>query len=177
MEVSVSNTVAMNEGLYVPFRGVDREASAVGTLHVVNTDTGDGSGGVVTLVYTMTREMFGFHPIFVPTRVLASDDQASATTIRLFYDNTGNERLTGTMFEHQLAVTTVGNNAVNFSALSIPIEPQERAATAVLSIVWTTNTNAKVYNGRVFGVMYDAEALSRRKGPGVTIDQLMAGIR
>jgi len=176
MSVSTARFVA--SGLYVPFRGIDREVSAVGTLAIDATVTGDGSAGTVTIPLAMARIEFGFHPIWIPTRVFATVNLNSAQEVLFVYETSGNERLQGGMSEEVTSRVTInGDNVANASLLSIPIEPNQEIASNVFSIRWGANNNGDVYELHMFGVLYDAEAMARGKRPGAAVDTFMAGVR
>ncbi len=174
--MSVLTVREMGDQLYTPYRGFDRGAGVVGTLHADFEATGDGSGGTIIVQLNMNFEEFGFHPIWVPTRVGSRDDQAAATDVLMTYLNTGNERLQTVVDERQLAVILNGVNRAEFDKLSIPIEPI-RGGGVVLQGFWLANVNAKVYHIHAFGPIYDAEALARGKKEGKAPDMLLAGIR
>ncbi len=176
--MSVSVTFNFDTGLYVPFRGVDREAGFVGTFEVNGFDVGDGSGGTVTVTLASKRLEFGFHPIFVPTRIMTFDDQASATAVRVAIVEQGNERIDDPFSEAKTALAVgSGNNFANFTDLAIPIEVQTDGNNPVVQAAWPTNTNAKSYQVRVFCVVYDAEAIARGKEKGRALDVLLGGAR
>ncbi len=176
--MSVSTTVNFEDGLYVPFRGVDREAGFVGTFEINGADIGDGSGGTVTVSFASKRLEFGFHPIFVPTRIMTFDDQAAPTTVRVGIVETGNERLSDPFSEAKLSIGVPDtSNFANFTDLAIPIEVQIETNTDVVQAFWPTNTNAKVYAARLFCVVYDAEAIARGKVQGKSLDTLLGGVR
>ncbi len=178
MAVSTSRAVSTDGvGLYVPYRGFDREAGIVGTLAVDAEVTGDGSGGAVTILITMARQEFGFHPIYVPTRVSSFDSLATPEVVMFQFDPAGNERISDSLRESSLAQAGFGGSSATFDKLGVPIEPDQEASTSVLVCQWTTNENGDTYHLHVFGVVYDAEALARAKRPGATPDQLLGGVR
>lgn len=174
--MSVVTVSEMADQLFVPFRGFDRGAGVVGTLHADFQAVGDGSGGTLLAQLNMNFLEFGFHPIWVPTRVGSRDDQAAATNVLLTYMAAGNERITADVDERQLAVIMNSINRAQFDKLSIPIEPQ-RGGGLVMQGFWLANVNAKVYHIHAFGPVYDAEALARGKSPGKSPDLLLAGVR
>ncbi len=177
--MSVSTSIDGNEGLYVPFRGFDRGAGAVGTLDIQGKTTGDGSGGTVAINIQMQRIMFGFHLIWVPTLVSIFDTLATAVDVELLLRGLGQERILDfhaeivTMTASTFTVRNLGR-AVN---LALPIEPQSDTLGTVLSAGWATNTNALLYELHVFGAVYDAEALAKGKAEGKAADVLLAGVR
>ncbi len=175
--MAVDNSVFLGDELYVPFRGMDRAAGFVGTLQASVAVTGDGTGGVADVSLTASLDMFGFRPIIVPTRIVAFDDQAAATSIRLLMLPAGNERLKDTINEQGLALTQSAVNTFNFEQLSIPIEPNVMAATSVMQAVWAANVNLKVYTLRMFAIVYDREALAEGKEAGRAFDTLLGGVR
>ncbi len=176
MAITISESFAA--GLYVPFRGIDREVSPVGTLSQTIVDTGDATGGSASMLVTATYEMFGFHPIIIVTKVLTIDNLAAAQTVRAGMSNVGNERLETDMYEIVLAIEEGGSNYAVFDNLTVPIEPSSREAEAnVFAIVWDTNTDTKSYDARLFAVFYDAEAMARGKEKGRSVPALLGGIR
>ncbi len=163
-------------GLYVPYRGMDREAGIVGTLFIDGLATGDGSGGAIQIRIRMKRIEFGFHPIFVPTRVSSFDD-ATAEVVFFQYVNAGNERISTFTREPKLGVAGFGGNSATFESLGIPIEPDQEDNAEIMGMQWTTNVTGKLYHAHIFGVMYDAEAMARGKRFGKTPDVLLGGVR
>ncbi len=176
MAVAQSRSVA-DVGLYVPYRGIDREAGIVGTLAVDAEATGDGSGGAVTLLITMARQEFGFHPIWVPTRVSTFDQLATPEVVMFQFDPAGNERIADSLREAKLALAGFGGSSAVFDKLGVPVEPDQVDTTSVLVAQWTTNETGDVYHLHAFGVVYDAEAMARGKVPGRTPDVLLGGVR
>ncbi len=175
--MAISTTRFASAGLYVPYRGVDREAGMVGTLAIDAETVGDGSGGAVTLLIAFAREEFGFHLIYVPTRVSTFDSLASPEVVMFQFDPAGNERVAESLREASLAVAGFGGSSAVFDKLGVPIEPNVQAATSCLVAQWTTNTNALTYHLHVFGVVYDGEAMARDKRRGKTPDVLLGGVR
>ncbi len=174
MSVTVTLTVS-GDGLYVPFRGFDREAGIVGTLQVAGSVTGDAGGGTASVRISMAPEEFGFHAIWVPTQVSTIDDLAAAEAVNLAFDTAGNERLESTQLEAQLAIRSQSFNFCSFTQLGIAIDPDTTGL--VLTAGWTTNTLNKVYQIRAYGVVFDGQALARGKHRGARVDQLLAGVR
>ncbi len=177
--MSVSTTRFVSAiGLYTPFRGFDREVSAVGTLSLDAALTGDGTGGTITLSLSMERVEFGFHPILLVTRMSSLDGLATAEQVTVEYSSQGNERLNTDIIETNLPVAGPGSsNIATYSRLGVPIEPNLAAGGDILIARWTTNTDTIVYHLHVFGVVYDAEAMARGYRPGRRADELLAGIR
>ncbi len=176
MSVTGTLTVAA-DGLYVPFRGFDREAGIVGTLQVSGSATGDAGGGTVSVQITMREEEFGFHPIWVPTQVSVIDDLAAAEAVNLSFSSAGNERLAATQIEALLSIRSQSFNHAAFSELGVAIDPDIVAGAAVLTAGWTTNTLNKVYQLRAYGVIFDGQALARGKAPGKAVPALLGGVR
>ncbi len=174
--MSVATVVEMASQLYVPYRGFDRGAGIVGTIAVDIQAVGDGSGGTILVQLNMNFVEFGFHGIWVPTRVGSRDDQAAATLVLLSYLAAGNQRLAADIDETQLAVILNGINRAQYDQLSVPIEPAVSGG-VVMQGFWLANVNAKVYHIHAFGPVYDAEALARNKRPGKAPDLLLAGVR
>ncbi len=177
MAVSTNQDVE-DVGVYVPFRGVDRQAGPVGTLMIPSVATGDATGGAVTITVRMKRLEFGFHPIFVPTRAHFTVNEAAAQEVLMSYSAAGNERISSAFAEEVTSrITGSGDNIGNLTLLEIPIEPSEDLAAAIMQCRFTLNTDTDTYNFNVFGVMYDAEAMAKGKRQGARIDMLMAGVR
>lgn len=175
MAVSTNRNVS-DIGLYVPFRGVDREAGFVGSLFLDGATTGDASGGAIQIRILMRREEFGFHPIFVPTRVSAFDN-ATAETVVFQYAPAGNERISDFTREPKLGIAGFGGNSMTFESLGIPIEPDQVDQAEIMGMQWSTNVDTKLYHAHIFGVVYDAEALARGKSQGKFFDVLLGGVR
>jgi len=175
--MAVSTTRFASAGLYVPYRGVDRAVGMVGTLAIDAQTTGDGSGGAVSLLVAFARLEFGFHLIYVPTRVSTFDSLVTPEVVMFQYDPAGNERVADSLREASLAIAGFGGSSATFDKLGVPIEPDQETATSCLVAQWTTNTNALVYHLHVFGVVYDAEHMARGKRPGRTPDVLLGGVR
>lgn len=177
--MSVTSSTPSESGLYTPFRGFDREAGAVGTLSVDAEATGDGSGGTVTIVISMKFEQFGFHSLWIPTRVSSLDNLASPEVVEFSFRSSGNDRLAaGDLREAATALATGGaNNVASFSALGVSIEVRSLTNVSVMQVRWTTNTNALLYHLHVFGILYDGEALARGKAAGKAPEQLLGGVR
>ncbi len=175
--MAVATTRFVGAGLYVPFRGVDRAVSPVGTYSIDAQATGDGSGGTVDILMNMSYIEFGFHPILVMTRVTALDELATPIGVRFRYAASGNERLEANIDQLVLAVAGVGAvSYTEFNALPVVIEPI-RDGGDVMAITWATNENADTYHLHLFGLLFDAEAMARTKEKGSAIDMLLAGIR
>ncbi len=174
--MSVVFSTDLSGGLYVPFRGVDRARSPVGTVSIRARATGDGSGGSVSAaVASASRILFGFHPMLALTRLHTFDRLATIVNVRLTLQEAGNERIDE---DYADVVTPVeqatDNNVANMSFLGVPIEPD--GGGGLVSAVWQTNTNALAYDLVAFFVVYDLEALARSPGLGA-IDMLVSGIR
>jgi len=177
MAVSVSRAIA--DGLYTPFRGYDREAGAIGTVYVRGAATGTATGGTVSILFTLTRLVFGFHPILVVTRVMSQDDLAAVSPIRFGFNPSGNERMQ-TASLNEIVASIAGDSSLNWAqaaSLGVLIEPTSETEATVFQVVWGTNTDTKEYEAGMFGVLYDAEAIARGKSPGKAPDELLTGIR
>lgn len=176
--MALSVTRAVSAGLYVPFRGVDREVSAVGTLSIDATATGDATGAPLTIVLSMGQIEFGFHAIWIPTRVVVLENNGAAQEVLFVYQTAGNQRIQGGLSEEiTTRVTVDGDNVGNAEFLAVPIEPDSLAQANVFSARWAVNNDANIYELHMFGVLYDAEAIARGKRPGAVIDTFMAGVR
>lgn len=175
--MSVVGARNIASGTYVPFRGVDRAVSPVATFSIDGTVTGDAGGGNATITMNMEYLEFGFHALFVPTRIATVDELATPEQVRLRYRREGNERLEAHIDQTVLGVAGVGSeNHADFDRLGIIIEPT-RLGDIVLEVQWITNEDGDTYHMHMFGLMYDAEAMARAKSPGSTIDALLSGIR
>ncbi len=175
--MSVVAVVSAGEGLYVPFRGVSREESPVGTLSVDGEVTGDAGGGSASIVIRATKLMFGFHPLLALTRIQTFDTLATLEANRLLIQSAGNERIDEDYSEVMTPVEQgTDNNVANAQFLGIPIEPDQSVDSDILTIVWTTNELSDLYHLHAFFMVYDLEALARSPGRGL-IDLLIAGIR
>ncbi len=176
--MALSVTRSVGSGLFVPFRGIDRRVSPVGTLSIDATVVGDASGSPVTIVLAMAKEEFGFHPIWIPTRVVVIENNNAAQEVLFVYQTGGNERIQGGLSEEiTTRVTGDGDNVGNAEFLAVPIEPDQQAQADVFSARWAVNTNTNVYELHMFGVLYDAQAMAADKTSGKRIDLFMAGVR
>ncbi len=175
--MAVASTFLFSTGLYVPFRGVDRTVSMVGTYFIDLNDAGEAGGGGVVITLTMGRDEFGFHPIFIPTRISTFDDLAAAEEVRVALIATGNERISAALTERRLPIATANGQSAEFESLQVPIEPDQLVPAAVLTASWDTNTDTKDYSCKVFGVLYDAEAMASGKAAGRAVDVLLGGVR
>ncbi len=180
--MSISANVAVSGGLYVPFRGFDREAGAVGTLDVQGATVGDGSGGTVAINIQWNYLEFGFHPIWIPTMISVQDTLAVAELVEVLFRGLGNERINDFHAENVTTTASVftTRNLGKVTDLGFPIEPPENSKETLrtmLSAGWATNTNALLYELHAFGVIYDAEALARGKVRGRAPDLLLGGVR
>lgn len=177
MSVSISPPVDEN-ALFVPFRGFDREAGAVGTLYFDAQAAGDGSGGTVTINVQMKKLEFGFHPLWIPTRVSTQDDLATAEVVAFAFRSSGMERLSGDLREASLALAVANSlNVAAFRELGVAVETQSLTNITVMQAIWLTNTDGKVYHVHIYGILYDGEALARGKRAGKAPDQLLGGVR
>ncbi len=177
--MSVVGNHSTLDGLYVPFRGVARNG-IVGTFHIRMTVTGDSGGGTAEIRFSWNHIEFGFHALLVPTLITARDNLASAENVQLEYVTQGNERIEGEI-EVILVPSTFGALHIGaFQDLGIVIEGRifagGFAATGreVVNIKWTTNTDAKLYVGQLYGVVYDAEHMAKY---GMEVGPALSGIR
>lgn len=172
--MSVEERTSMSVQHYVPFRGADRAEGAVGTVNVDIQATGDGSGGTVKVVLDMSRVTFGFHALWVPTRVSSEDNIGAVEVVQLSWQRFGNERLAGTVTENVLTVRHGVENAAPFGELGLLIEPDLEVEAGVMQMLWQTNTDTKTYHLHAFGPVYDGEFMSRGRSG---IPELLAGLR
>lgn len=177
--MTVTETVDVSTGLYVPFRTGRRAgwngSQPVGTVSLDAEATGDSGGGKVSLSVSMPRFVFGFHPIWMITQIECLDNLAVAEVVFFRYVATGNERLQGNLGEAQLAVrhAAAANNVALFTIGGVPIEPDQLVAADVVLVEWSTNTDAKTYHLHVFGYLFDAEEIARGDG---MIGERLAGL-
>ncbi len=180
--MAISQNRSVSDGLYVPFRGFDREAGPVGTLDVQAQATGDGGGGTVAINIQWNYIEFGFHPIWIPTMISVQDTLASAIPVEVLFRGLGNERILD--FHAEIVVTVastfttrnLGKVSDMGFTLEAPLDAKETLQT-VMSAGWATNTNALLYEIHAYGVVYDAEALARGKQKGKAPDVLLGGVR
>lgn len=178
--MAVSATGLFTAGLFVPFRTGKRGGvgggDPVGSYYFDGGASGAAGGGTVTIILAMSKEQFGFHALFVPTHIDASDNLAAAEEVQLIYDAAGNSRIAAGngIRESRLAVAGSATNDVFFTAAGILIEGSEDADTSVLAAVWKTNTDGKAYHFHVFGMLFDAEIMAREESK---ISELLMGVR
>ncbi len=164
MSVDTSTAIAALD--FLPFRTGERGGGdggdPVGTCAIDAQAVGDGSGGTVAVNITASRLQFGFHPLMVPTYVVARDNLAAAEVVQLAYSGVGNERLTGTSFlEHLLSLAGAGSvNSARFRESGLIIEPSVVTGAIVMTAKWITNTNAKIYHLHVYMNVWDAELMA-----------------
>lgn len=176
--MSISNNVEMGDGIYVPFfqkvRGGERGTSPVGTVKAAVTDTGDMSGGTVTIGLVMRKLTFGFRALIVPTFICAIDNLAAAEAVRLVFSE-GNRRIgdAAVLEEGLLSVAVSGQNVAKFDPAGILWEKLDEGAATVVQAIWSTNTNTIVYNLRIVAAVFDAEVIEK-KG---SISDFLAGVR
>jgi len=176
--MSIAVTRSVSAGLFVPFRGVDRLVSPVGTLSIDAEATGDAGGGTVAITLAMASVEFGFHPIWIPTRIVVINNNGATQEVEIIYLANGNERIqAGLTEELTTRVTTPGDNVGNASFLAVPIEPDSLAEADVFFVRWSANVDTKVYELHMFGVLYDAQAMAQQKEKGSRVDLFMAGVR
>ncbi len=175
--MSVTSDHSFGDGLYVPFRGFDRSVGPAGTFNQEMVDAGDATGGTVTINLQMSREEFGFNAIFVPTKVISQSGLTTGGVVSFSFRSENNERLASAMTVAQTEFDAGSLNHADWEQLSMVIEPNNSARDDVMRMVWATNTNLVDYRMKVFGVVYDAQAIARGKHPGAAVDDLMAGIR
>lgn len=174
--MSVANSVDIGEGLFVPFmqevRGGAGRSSPVGTLASEVAVTGDSSGGSAIVYFTMSRESFGFRAIVVPTFVSTIDTLGSPEGIRGIF-SAGNRRVLQAIEEVKVAIAGSGQNVAKFDAVGVVLEAEEVAPVTVMQYLWSTNTNLKYYNARVFSAVFDAEIIAREG----SVSDFLAGVR
>lgn len=161
--MSVTGTVTVGDSLYVPYRtakrGGEDGGDPVGTLSIDGEVTGDSGSGLAVINVTSRKFEHGFHPLIVPTLVSINDDLAAAEEVRFSLINTGNERINDNIHEVQLAVRA-DVNVARFDRSGFIIEPDSLPGANIMSAVWQTNTDTKVYHLHVFCFMFDAELIA-----------------
>ncbi len=150
----------MQDGLFVPFRGRRRHATAVGTFSQRMLATGAAGGGTVAINAQMPSELFGFKVGFVPLTIVTQDALASAVNIRLFYSN-ATERVQESFDEILVPLTSASLNYGLSRGLRSIFSVQGPTERSVISAVWTTNTDTFSYELHIQGLLFDMEAVFR----------------
>lgn len=164
MAVTSTHAIGGTGSLYVPWRGQNRVSGPVGTLHQQAFDVGDAGGGTVIISVTCPRQVFGFHPILVPTSIAVIDSLGTAEPVMMSFTLEGNERLVEDHRLHGRNVKNAGGlNVTNFPRedFLVVIEPNIEAGADVMQFLWDTNEDTKIYRALVFFLVYDAEQLAR----------------
>lgn len=174
--MSVSTSEELSQGLFTPFfqevRGGHDGKSPVGTVHVNISDVGEAGGGTVSLNLFMSRLTFGFRAIIAPTLIVTADNLAAAEAVRLGFA-IGNLRLGVGLFEAELAVASEGGNRARFEPSGFVLQHDEVSSDVVMSVVWSTNTDTKVYDVDMFAAVFDAEVIEKHG----SISDFLAGVR
>lgn len=167
--MSVTTAVVMGalSDSFVPFRSANRYTGPIGTFSFHGEVTGDSGGGTASVSFSCAHQIFGFHPLLVLKMADSHDNLASAEVVRFTVDFTGNERI-GVEAHHTLMAGLAGDSNLNFNSLELErrqvmIEPRRTGGTVVI-FTWGTNTDTKVYHARLWGLVYDLEAFSKRPG-------------
>ncbi len=175
--MALETFVSLGNALYVPFlqdvRGGKEGKAPVGTVSAHHTDTGDASGGTMTLTFQMERIQFGFRSIIVPTLLVTSDNLSTAEAVRLQYRNAGNRRIGEDYNQASLSVAGSAGNFAKFDESGLILENDVIGVTSALSFIWSTNTNTIVYFARVFAAVFDAEVIEAQGN----ISDFLAGVR
>ncbi len=164
--MTVNVTTEFGTALFIPYRGPSWVVNPVASFQLSLTGTGDGSGGFVNLQVVANRVEFGFHPIIILTLVEANDNLSATSERFLQYASIGNERLANAFTIPKVPLPS-GADFISIwsgSELAVPVEPDGAGARNIFVVHWDTNTNAEVYLARIFGLMFDAEALAREVG-------------
>jgi len=163
--VAISDGKSLDDTMYLAFKGVTRSAGPVGTFMFTHSVIGDATGGSVAIGMQMKRQHFGFYALLVPTNISIQDDLATAEVVLLGYSLT-NARTrgigVGSALQDVILPTAAvgGQNIGRFIGSKAIMEGLTDDAQDVLVASWSTNTNLKVYRMVVYGVVYDAEAIS-----------------
>lgn len=162
-------------GLYVPYHtgGRGRYSGLVGMLGMDANATGLAGGGSVTISITASKDAFGFPFTWVPTFIGVDDNLAAAEEVRVSYNGDGNRLLAFSPAQNALSVRSGSQNTGVFSNLAIPIEPDGEDPVGILTAVWPTNTDTKLYHLHVFGPVYDMQVIARN----YEITEMLAGLR
>lgn len=174
--VVVSN-VAFRDGLYIPFfqqvRGGADGKSPVGTVHSTNTATGDVSGGAINLRHQLSRLSFGFRALIAPTLIVTIDNLASPEVVNLNFVQEANRRTSIDMVQAALAVAGQQGNAAKFEESGILLEHDNIGLGDSVALIWSTNTDGKVYISNVFAAVFDAELIEANG----SVSDFLAGVR
>lgn len=179
--MSVSNVAQLgdsSETRYTPFRGADRRG-AVGTVQGGFGVTGDGTAGGATLRLTVVGQEFGFPWLIAFTSVQSSDTLTTPEGVRLgILGDPANARV-GINMAFVLQTIAAGGLNVGFVNGSLPV--MELAGTALIAASnimtwdWATNEDTKLYTAGYYGIVYDVQFMTRRKG--IMLDGPILGAR
>lgn len=175
--MTVNVDTELGAGHFVPYRGPSNIVNPTGSIEIAMTGTGDGSGGFFNLNLLANRIEFGFHPILVLTLVEANDNLAAIAERFLQYSAQGNERLSQAISIPKVALPTGADftSIWSGSELAVPVEPNGEGTRGLFTVHWDVNTNLEVYFARIFGLLFDAEALAREVG--VDMPDIFYGVR
>lgn len=176
-QVSISTTVTVGAGKYVPFfpekRGGQDGKSPVGTLFQRATDVGEAGGGLASLILTHTQGAMGFRDILIPIYVSVLDNLAAVSGVGLIWNGAGNERLSSDTF--QVIQTVANSNAQNSGKAEtsgILVECRSLAAAAISTVEYA-NVDGKVYIVSWLFMVYDRELIEKQG----SIADLVSGVR
>lgn len=175
--MAVSTSVVMDPGGYVPLMQKVRFGpnGLVGTYSKSFNTTGAAGGGGVTISVTATRQMFGFAAIIVPTLIVSLDTLATPEGLRFLWIATGNRRvrLQADITQVITPVTVASINLGRLDVSGIMIEGRNKSEQNVFQAIWPTNTDGKIYQIKMFAMVYDAEMLEKHG----QVAGLLEGIR
>lgn len=177
--MSVTSIAAVANGTYEPFhtevRAGPNSEDPVGTVAVDSGVTGDASGGTVTIGVSMRPQEFGFRLLWIPLSIVLRDNLAGQDLVNLNYLSVVNDRLDAVVEEFITMEDAAQSLNMGLSKMyALPIEVSYGTSGGnVLTAVWATNTDTKIYHLHVFGPVFDLEVMAREG----KVHPLMAGIR
>ncbi len=175
--MAVTGSVNLDDGIYVPFmqevRGGHDGKSPVGTVHQTLQLVGAAGGGTVVQTWNIRRIMFGFRAIIAPTLIVTEDTLSTAEAVKLGFALTANRRLAVTTDQAALAIAAQGGNYAKFEESGILLESDTLTQQAALFFTWSTNTDTKLYQARMFAAVFDAELIEAQG----SISDFLAGVR
>lgn len=160
--MAVTSTTQLADGNFVSFKGFYRSMGPVGTFSFIQRDVGDATGGGLSLIMSMARLQFGFHALIVPTIISVQDNLATPEAVELVYGNT-NRRVIGvpdagtSLRDVLVPVAGASGNTGVYTGSKPILEVSDESPVGVLSFVWSTNTDTKIYRVAVYGLVYDGE--------------------
>lgn len=159
--MAVSNTETVTAQDFKVWMG-GRRGACRGTYDQDVEVTGAAGGGTATLAARWVGNEWGFVPIMV---IMAVTVQANTDPgfVRVSYVDTGNRRLQGELTYAYDTVVVDGNHITpEYAFPKVPIEPRDGPSVDLfMRAVFDTNTDTKIYHMHIFGLVFDAEWMSR----------------